>query len=836
MGRSRDIADMLGKTEVLNTELEALLTDAAAVDSAYVTANTTPALAFFNTLDSLPVTSLTAGQQAYVNANNRLYISDGSGWYNKALITLSPTMTLDPTGTITLSTDGATASTVTIIPADSDTPTGLLSYSVESDGSMLGRAVLSQDSSVFTIRPLSADSGATDGTFTLTFKTTDDAANFGTASADFSLTFISTVDSSSSTVLLMKGRLNALDNSAITYRNSSDALTGFTEAGDVTASTFNPYRSGGYSTYFDGTGDHLTTATSTDFAFGTGDFTWEMWVYHTAYEPAYHLYWGTGSDHSIHHATSQGHMVYYTPTVGASSTLYTTGFGSMSANTWYHVAVVRQSGTTYLYKDGVLQTSASDTTDYGTSANSMRIGASGADGSFSYTGYVRDVRIIKGTAQYTSAFTPPTEPLTAIANTSLLACHLPYFADGSSTGHSISLSGIGDTHTKPFGPYDYSVWSLTDHGNSVYFDGTGDYITPNAVTAPGTGAVTYEAWVRQENGGSANHTIFDASTNGFGGGNGIVVQISSGACQIITSDGISVLSGKQFQDEVWHHVAFVRDASNNIQYYVDGIGRLTGQTYTGNTSSTSLRIGATNAGSNLFQGHIANARVTNAQVYSSDFTPPTAPVTGISNTQLVMYNGQDANVYDAAAGNTLLLINDTQSSTTQRKFTTSSSIYFDGTGDAIDIPRAQELLTFYTGDFTIECWFRPSAVNRNTAIMDFRPNSTAGSYPFIQPLNTDLRFQNVSSGTLTASGVLAADTWIHIAVVRSNGTTTLYTDGISRDTGADTTNYGCRSVPNIGKHNYAGLNLYGYLQDLRISKGYARYTANFTPPTAEFEL
>ena len=121
MGRSRDLADILGKTEVLNTSNETLLTNASGVDSAYVTANTTPALSFFNTLDSLPVTSLTSGQQAYVSANNRLYISDGSGWYNKALITLSPTMTLDPTGAITLATDGATASTVTIVAVDSDT-------------------------------------------------------------------------------------------------------------------------------------------------------------------------------------------------------------------------------------------------------------------------------------------------------------------------------------------------------------------------------------------------------------------------------------------------------------------------------------------------------------------------------------------------------------------------------------------------------------------------------------------------------------------------------------------------------------------------------------------
>lgn len=87
MGRSRDIADMLGKTEVINTSNEGLLTDASGVDSAYVTANINPALTFFNTLDSLPVTSLTSGQQAYVDSNSRMYISNGSGWYHTSEFT-----------------------------------------------------------------------------------------------------------------------------------------------------------------------------------------------------------------------------------------------------------------------------------------------------------------------------------------------------------------------------------------------------------------------------------------------------------------------------------------------------------------------------------------------------------------------------------------------------------------------------------------------------------------------------------------------------------------------------------------------------------------------------
>lgn len=241
MGRSRELADILGKTEVLNTNNEALLTDASAVDSAYVTANTTPALAFFNTLDSLPITSLTSGQQAYVSANNRLYISDGSGWYNKALITLSPTISMDPSGTITLASDGTTTSTVTVVAIDSDTPGSGLTYSVDSDGNGIGKYVISQDSSVFTVRPLSSDSGATEGTFALTFSATD-GVNIATDSSSFSLTFqnVSGINfTPTDTINRLTSQSTNLNISQTGYQNGDTipyTITGVTSgaSGDIT--------------------------------------------------------------------------------------------------------------------------------------------------------------------------------------------------------------------------------------------------------------------------------------------------------------------------------------------------------------------------------------------------------------------------------------------------------------------------------------------------------------------------------------------------------------------------------------------------------------------------
>ena len=83
------------------------------------------------------------------------------------------------------------------------------------------------------------------------------------------------------------------------------------------------------------------------------------------------------------------------------------------------------------------------------------------------TGYITDYRIVQGTAVYTSAFTAPTERLTAITNTSLLTCHLPYIADGSTNGHTITPNG--NAATKPFSPYDYKEYTVGDHGGSGLF-------------------------------------------------------------------------------------------------------------------------------------------------------------------------------------------------------------------------------------------------------------------------------------------------------------------------------------------------------------------------------
>jgi hypothetical protein len=176
MSKPRDVARILGRTEAANPNNLALSLDGS-------TQPTTQ----YDSIGLLPVTGLTAGTQAFVTSTNRLYVSNGSGWYNVALINATPTLSISPSGAVTLAVDGSTPTVITLTGTDSDNADASLVYSVESDGSFANIATLSQDSSVFTITPL-AEGSATPGSSTLTFKASD-GINFGSGTTTFSLAF-----------------------------------------------------------------------------------------------------------------------------------------------------------------------------------------------------------------------------------------------------------------------------------------------------------------------------------------------------------------------------------------------------------------------------------------------------------------------------------------------------------------------------------------------------------------------------------------------------------------------------------------------------------------------
>ena len=182
MSRIRDIAAILGKTEADNTTNVRLTAsnESLGLDSAQVQ---NVGLQKFTSIDSLPISNLTSGQQAWVESNNRMYISNGTGWYNIALINLSPRFDSDLDSAQSI-VDSATPLILTNTASDSDNPAAIITYSGEASDSAQYLVNITRDSSVWTFTPLSADSvysnvaaGDLDdsdgGDFTYTMKASD---------------------------------------------------------------------------------------------------------------------------------------------------------------------------------------------------------------------------------------------------------------------------------------------------------------------------------------------------------------------------------------------------------------------------------------------------------------------------------------------------------------------------------------------------------------------------------------------------------------------------------------------------------------------------------------
>ena len=180
MTRNADIANMLGKPEADNSSNLSLLNTGSSVG-----------VSVYSSLNNLPTTGLTSGDQAYVTENSRLYISNGTGWYNVAVINATPSLTLSASGTITLDSLNRTPTVITMTATDSDNADANLVLSIESGGDLFKLATVSQDSSVVTITPRTEDSATAlgfDGAATLTFKASD-GINQATIQNTFTLTF-----------------------------------------------------------------------------------------------------------------------------------------------------------------------------------------------------------------------------------------------------------------------------------------------------------------------------------------------------------------------------------------------------------------------------------------------------------------------------------------------------------------------------------------------------------------------------------------------------------------------------------------------------------------------
>lgn len=203
---------------------------------------------------------------------------------------------------------------------------------------------------------------------------------------------------------------------------------------------------------------------------------------------------------------------------------------------------------------------------------------------------------------------------------------------------------------------------------------------------------------------------------------------------------------------------------------------------------------------------------------------------------LLHFNGPDASTtFFDERGHTFTAFGNAQIDTAQSKFGGAAAI-FDGTGDWISTGASSDF-DFGTGDFTVELWAYPTATGR-IIIASNTASWSAGAVGIgMNVSNVPSLFAHSAGGTICSGPVVTGSAWSHIAVTRIGNTFQMYTNGVPGTPGTFTgsCNFNHNSGMRIGRNWDGDPYMWsGSMDDLRITKGVARYTASFTPPAAPF--
>ena len=620
-----------------------------------------------------------------------------------------------------------------------------------------------------------------------------------------------------------------------TFTDGSANNFTITRTGNTTQGTFSPFSPTGWSGYFDGTGDYIDNTSNYLVSSTTSTFTIEAWIYMTAAPtddandiPAMISVNCGGGNSSINYMafgpiSNQKLRIRWFDGTSKNAE----GSSTLALNTWHHVACSVSSNAIKMFVNGVQETLTGTTTLTNRSgdANGFALGQTFTYAN--YSGYISNARVVTGTALYTSNFTPPTSPLTAITNTSLLTLQDNRFIDNSA--NNFAITRFGDTKIEAFSPFNpTAAYSASTHGGSGYFDPIGDriYCTPSNLTDE----FTIEGWWY------ANAFPTSSPAAFFGNwSTGCLLRYTNHGWIEWYMPGASGSAAYTLTTGQWYHMAVSRDSSNVVRVFANGV-QLFSLTGSASITMTNFCIGAENTSSgDKWNGYISGFRILNGTcLYTSGFTPPTAPPTAITNTNLLV-NFTNGGIIDNASKNVLETVGNAQISTSVKKYGTGS-MYFDGTGDYLYKP--SDNMTSLGGDFTVEAWLYRAVSGVLHPIINVGDyNGSTGIVFYVSSGNALAIYTN--NALAMSGGTISATTWTHVAMVRSgtgSGNMKLYVDGVSVGTPAtNTATFSGRLQAGADFYNSTITNYFnGYIDDLRITKGVARYTANFTPPTEAF--
>ena len=597
------------------------------------------------------------------------------------------------------------------------------------------------------------------------------------------------------------------------------------------------------SVQFNGSTQYLSLANDTSNQMGTGDWTAEAWIYITSYT-LLNSVWakgGTTTDWFVGTRASTG--VLYCG-IGTTDYFATTG-PVVSLNVWHHIALVRSGTTLSTYLDGVLGNTLTGVTQNFASTGELRLGR-GRDTSTNYlTGYISSARLVKGTAVYTAAFTPPQFILPAINGTSLLLNAVnsdQLVTDGSPNNFTVTNNGTATW--SPTNPFNFGG------GGSISFNGTSQYLTvtsPGTAFSMGTGDFTIEAWIYNTSTAATSKQIFSNWASGANSyqfylrtNNRLVWQIFSQSSPDVASLAVT--------PNTWTHVAWSK--SGTVAYlFINGV---LSDTTTGVTLSANGTAGPYVGGqgaAELFPGYITNLRVIKGvALYTSSFTPPRQTLKAVSGTSLLLNVLNATNFIKDSSTNNFTMTNTgtaTYSSTVapglgapalrsisegttetlsdlDEATLSSGSIAFNATSYLN--PGSNAAFAFGTGNFTIECWFYAFYIGNNMTLLDTRnPDTSNAGWDLTVQSNGKMLFGTnsvayINNGTTT----LAANTWYYISVVRDSTTQIrMFLNGVQE--GSTYTASATQNFTNTAFQIGTGANgtTNGLITNVRLTKGVA---------------
>ena len=640
------------------------------------------------------------------------------------------------------------------------------------------------------------------------------------------------------------------------FLDSSQAARNMTAFGDAHQGRFTPFAKH-WSACFNGVNQYMKVSANTAKIELPQVFTIEVWFCLTSnltYKNSGNTYVGrllSGSTTGMLELTVRGTTPVPTGIgfgrFGAGSLLSVSGL-DIPIGVWHHVAISRNaSGNLSMFFNGVRVGAATGSTAPLSPGEAFVGGVNVAGWHGYFPGYISNLRVVKGYTTHSPTLATcqvPTDTLTAVPGTSILSFTKSNFVN--QVDPTATIVHYNTPRMMPFAPFknDDAV------GGSAYFDGSGDYVRTDSAIGlnpegqdfcvetfvyfmPGVAQVCLFSKIE-----GAYPSTFEWVLNLFNGNAFNFSVILNGGVTFDLSTPGDIIGGQ------WYHVAVSRKGST-ISMFVNGVRRV--------TKTINSAIWVTNSGVTVgkdlesntnrpLTGFLSNSRfVKGDYVYDPELTTltvPEQPLSAIPGTGLLL-KYENSGIHDLTGMSLVKAAGNARGRTGIKKYG-SGSIFFDGTGDYLQIPH-QDVLNLSRGDFTISLWlYLHGLPSFGWTLLD-KDGVNGVSYPqyaitvtsagVIRCLTGNGNGVNPTYTEYLSASSITLNTWHNVVFQRRGNTIEIYINGVLNYSGAVGVApvNGNKPLQIGGASDGTTVFTFGYIDKLEIIQGRALYNGNFIP-------